>query len=119
MYTLMQHLIAFKYASKINHWSTDSYSEHLLYDRLTQDIDTFVDDIAESHFMSQNKKDIFKPDLLNAKLINKNLVKMCETIIEYLEKLQNDNDLNEGDLSLLGDIESAFLGKLALAKLTK
>ena len=55
MYTLMQHLIAFKYASKINHWSTDSYSEHLLYDRLTQDIDTFVDDIAESHFMSQNK----------------------------------------------------------------
>ena len=69
--------------------------------------------------MALNKKDIFKPDLLNPKLINKDLVKMCETIISYLEKLQNDNDLNEGDLSLLGDIESAFLGKLALAKLTK
>ena len=119
MYTLMQHLIAFKYASKINHWSTDSYSEHLLYDRLTEDLDTFADNIAESHFMALNKQDIFKPDLLNPKLINKDLVKMCETIISYLEKLQNDDDLNEGDLSLLGDIESAFLGKLALAKLTK
>ncbi len=117
MYTLMQHLIAFKYACKINHWSTGSYSEHLLYDRLTEDLDTFVDNIAESHFMALNKKDMFKPDLMNPKLINKNLVKMCETIIEYLEKLQGDDDLNEGDLSLLGDIESAFLGKLALAKL--
>ncbi len=119
MYILMQHLIAFKYACKINHWSTDSYSEHLLYDRLTEDLDTFADNIAESHFMALNKKNIFKPDLLNSKLISKDLVKMCNIIIEYLEKLQNDDDLNEGDLSLLGDIESAFLGKLALAKLTK
>ena len=119
MYTLMQHLTAFKYACKINHWSTDSYSEHLLYDRLTEDLDTWVDNIAESHFMALNQKDIFKPDLLNPKLISKDLVKMCNTIIEYLEKLQGDDDLNEGDMSLLGDIESAFLGKLALAKLTK
>ena len=109
MYTLMQHLIAFKYACKINHWSTDSYSQHLLFDRLAEDLDTYADNIAESHFMALNKKDVFKADLLNPKLINKNLVKMCETIIEYLEKLQNDDDLNEGDLSLLGDIESAFL----------
>ncbi|MBP3316762.1 MAG: hypothetical protein J6L70_04150 [Alphaproteobacteria bacterium] len=119
MYTLMQHLIAFKYACKINHWSTDSYSEHLLFDRLAEDLDTYADNIAESHFMALNKKDVFKADLLNPKLISKDLVKMCDTIIEYLEKLQNDDDLNEGDLSLLGDIESAFLGKLALAQLTK
>ncbi len=119
MYQLLQQLIAFKYACKINHWSTDSYSSHLLYDRLTEDIDTWIDTISESHFMALNKKDVFKPDILNAKLINKNLIKMCETIIEYLEKLQGDNDLNEGDMSLLGDIEAGFLGKLALAKLTK
>ena len=86
MYILIQHLIAFKYACKINHWSTDSYSEHLLYDRLTEDLDTFADNIAESHFMALNKKDVFKPDLLNSKIINKDLVKMCNTIIEYLEK---------------------------------
>ena len=119
MYTLIQHLIAFKYSCKIKHWSTDSYSEHLLFDRLTQDLDTWADNIAESHFMALDKKAIFKADLINPKLISKDLVKSCETIISYLEKLQNDDDLNEGDLSLLGDIESAFLGKLALAKLTK
>ena len=119
MYTLIQHLIAFKYSCKINHWSTDSYSSHLLFDRLTQDIDTWIDNIAESHFMALGKKDIFKADLFNPKLISKDLIKSCETIISYLEKLQNDDDLNEGDLSLLSDIESGFLGKIALAKLTK
>ena len=117
MYQLLQMLIAFKYACKINHWTTDKYASHLLYDRLTEDIDTWADTIAESHFMANDKKKVFKSDILNSKLIEKNLVMFCEKIISYLEKLQNDDDLNEGDLSLLGDIESGFLSKLALAKL--
>ena len=48
MYELLQHLIAFKYACKINHWSTDNYSQHLLFDRLSEDIDTWVDEILMS-----------------------------------------------------------------------
>ena len=32
MYELIQHLIAFKYACKVKHWSTDNYSKHLLFD---------------------------------------------------------------------------------------
>ena len=59
MYELMQHLIAFKYACKINHWSTDNYSKHLLYDRLTADIDTWVDELSENYFMAENNKTIF------------------------------------------------------------
>ena len=117
MYELLQHLIAFKYACKINHWSTDEYSKHLLYDRLTEDIDTWVDEIAETYFMAEGKKDFFKSDLLNPKFVNRDLVKACEKIISYLEKLINDDDLNEGLASLLGDIEAGFLNKLALAKL--
>ncbi len=117
MYELLQHLLAFKYAAKINHWRTDSYAPHLLYDRLTQDIDTWVDSIAENYFMALNKKNVFKPDILNSKFIDSNLVKMCETIISHLEELQNDDELNEGMLSLLGDIESGFLNKMALARL--
>ena len=85
MYELIQHLIAFKYACKINHWSTDKYAPHLLYDRLTEDLDTWVDNIAECYFMSMNNKKVFKPDLLNPKLIDKDLVKMCENIISKLE----------------------------------
>ena len=117
MYELLQHLIAFKYSCKINHWSANEYSKHLLYDRLMEDIDTWVDEIAETYFMAENKKEFFKSDLLNPKFINNDLVKGCEKIISYLEKLINDNDLNEGLVSLLGNIEEGFLNKLALAKL--
>lgn len=118
MYELMQHLIAFKYACKINHWSTDAYSQHLLFDRLTADIDTWVDAIAETYFMAANNKKVFKADILNPKFINRDLVKSCETIISHLEELQNDDELNEGMNSLLSGIEEGFLNKLALAKLT-
>ena len=117
MYILMQYLIAFKYACKINHWSTDNYSKHLLFDRLTEDIDTWVDSIAENYFMADDNKKIFKPDLLNPKLINRDLVKMCLNIISHLEELQNDGETNEGMNSLLSGIEDGFLNKLALAKL--
>lgn len=117
MYELMQHLIAFKYACKNNHWSTDKYASHLLFDRLAGDVDDWVDQIAESYFMAGDEKNVFKSDILNPRLIEKNLVRMCESIISHLEDLQSDDDLNEGTKSLLGDIEAAFLGKLALAKL--
>lgn len=118
MYELMQHLIAFKYACKINHWSTDNYSMHLLFDRLTADIDTWVDAIAETYFMAGDNKKVFKPDILNPKYVNRDLVKMCITIISHLEELQNDDETNEGLNSLLSGIEEGFLNKLALAKLT-
>ncbi len=118
MYQLIQHLIAFKYACKINHWSTDIYSKHLLYDRLLADIDTWVDEIAETYFMANNNKTVFKSDILNPKFINRDLVKSCENIISLLEKLQNDDDTNEGINSLLSGIEEGFLNKLALAKLS-
>jgi hypothetical protein len=117
MYELIQHLIAFKYACKINHWSTDNYSKHLLFDRLNEDIDTWVDAISETYFMANNKKSVFKSDILNPKFINTNLVRSCENIISLLEKLINDDDTNEGIDSLLSSIEEGFLNKLALAKL--
>ena len=118
MYELIQHLVAFKYACKINHWSTDNYSMHLLFDRLTADIDTWVDAIAETYFMADDNKKVFKPDILNPKYVNRDLVKMCITIISHLEELQNDDETNEGLNSLLSGIEEGFLNKLALAKQT-
>ena len=118
MYELIQNLIAFKYACKINHWSTDSYSKHLLFDRLTEDVDTWADSIAESYFMARGEKKVFKADLLAPKMINRDLVKMCEQIISRTEDLMENDVLDEGTKSLLGDIEAAFLGKIALAQLS-
>ena len=117
MYELIQKLIAFKYACKLNHWSTDKYSSHLLFDRLTGDIDTWVDEIAETYFMAQDKKSAFKSDILNPKLIERDLVKSCERIISLLEEIQTSNQTTEGLNSLLSGIEQGFLNKLALAKL--
>lgn len=117
MYELMQKLIAFKYACKINHWSTDSYSKHLLFDRLTNDIDTWVDSIAEDYFMARNKKQVFKSDILNSKFIEQSPEKMCLNIISHLEELQSGDETNAGMDSLLSAIEEGFLNKLALAKL--
>ena len=67
--------------------------------------------------MASDNKKVFKADILNPKLIDRNLVKMCESIIEHLEELQDDDDLNEGLGSLLSAIEEDFLNRLALAKL--
>lgn len=117
MYKLIQHLIAFKYACKIKHWSTNNYAEHLLYDRLTEELDDWVDAISENYFMANNNKSVFKSDVLNNKLIQYDLPKMCSNIISLLEELQT-NEYSEGINSLLSSIEDGFLNKLALANLT-
>lgn len=117
MYELLQYLIAFKYACKINHWTSEKYADHLLFDRLTEEIDDWVDSISEAYFMSMDNKSVFKPNLLNQKFIEKDLTKMCENIISRLEELQNDDELNEGMRSLLSAIEEGFLVKMALTKL--
>ncbi len=117
MYELMQKLIAFKYACKIHHWSTDNYAMHLLFDRLADQIDGWVDNIAERHFMAMSDKDVFNSDILNPKLITHDLIKMCKDTIIYVDKIVKKNELNDGMISLLTDIESGLLNKLALVKL--
>lgn len=117
MYDLLQKMIAFKYACKINHWKTNDYAQHLLFDRLSEEIDNWVDEIAENYFMATGDKKIFKPSLLNSKCIDFDLQKMCNLIISDIEKLIKKKDVNEGMKSLLTEIESGFLNKLALVKL--
>ena len=81
MYELIQHLIAFKYACKINHWSTDNYSKHLLFDRLSEDIDDWVDSIAETYFMATGNKKVFNANALKQ---NKKPVFLLEGQIDTL-----------------------------------
>ncbi|MFQ6739804.1 MAG: DUF5856 family protein [Alphaproteobacteria bacterium] len=117
MYELMQRLIAFKYACKIHHWSTNNYSMHLLFDRLTEHVDDWTDSIAECYFMANGHKDVFKSDILNPKYISDDLIKTCTDVISFIENAVENEDLNEGMVSLLTDIEAGLLNKLALVKL--
>lgn len=117
MYELLQHLIALKYSCKINHWSTDDYSRHLLFDRLSEDIDDWIDKIAERYFMATEDKNVFKSNILNPKFIDQDIVRKCMQLIEIIERMIANQEVNQGMQSLLTDVESGLLNKLALAKL--
>ncbi|HSQ97834.1 MAG TPA: DUF5856 family protein [Rickettsiales bacterium] len=117
MLELLQRLLAFKYSCKLNHWKTDSYAKHLLFDRLQEDIDEFVDKIAEEYFMTLGKKKDLEKTILETKYIDKDLVKLSKDINKYIEKLAKDTKLGQGILSLLGNIRESFDGKLALLTL--
>ena len=113
----MQKLIALKYSCKLNHWKTDEYAKHLLFDRLQEDIDDFVDNIAEEYFMANNEKKDLNNDVLNVGFINLDLVKSCQDINFHIEKIINNEKFSQGILSLLGNIAESIDEKLALLTL--
>ncbi len=117
MLELMQRLVAFKYSCKLSHWKTDSYAKHLLFDRLQEDIDNFVDEIAEGYFMATKKQDSLDQTILQTKYIDKDLTKLAKDINTRIEAIIDGEKLSQGTLSLLGNISESFDGKLALLQL--
>lgn len=114
MFELMQKLVAFKYSCKLNHWTTTSYSQHLLFDRLQEDIDELVDSIGEMYFMALNKKAELSNNLLNPAYINSDLSKSVLDIIDTVKSLSEKEELTHGMQALLDDICKAFCAKKAL-----
>lgn len=114
MFELMQKLVAFKYSCKLNHWTTTSYSQHLLFDRLQEDIDELVDGIGEMYFMGLNKKAELSNSLLNPAYINSDLSKSVLDIIDTVKSLSEKEELTHGMQALLDDICKAFCAKKAL-----
>lgn len=114
MFELMQKLVAFKYSCKLNHWTTTSYSQHLLFDRLQEDIDEFVDSIAEMYFMGLNKKPELSNNLLNPTYINSDLYKLVSEIITLVKEVSDKEELTHGMHALLDDVCKSFCGKKAL-----
>jgi len=114
MIELLQKLVAFKYSCKISHWRTGDYAMHLLYDRLQEDMDDIIDDLAERHFMAGNLKDKLTPQLLNPEMIDSDLAKGIEDILDHIEKGMEKKKLSEGMTSLLSGIAEKFLAKQAL-----
>lgn len=114
MLELMHKLIAFKYSCKLNHWSTGSYAQHLLYDRMQEGIDDMVDAIGEKYFMARKDKSIDSDKMLDPSLINLDITKSLKGIIDYIEnKLKNDK-FSEGINALLSGMSEDLMGRLAL-----
>jgi len=116
MLELMKTLIALKYSCKNNHWKTNSYAEHLLFDRLQEDIDEMVDDIAEKYFMSFGKQKEISADILSGK-INTNITDAIEAIIKHTEAMADSGDYDEGMMSMLTGISENLHQKRTLSRL--
>ena len=119
MLELLERLIAFKYSCKLNHWKTNEYAKHLLFDRLQEDIDDLVDNIAEEYFMLSAKQNELDKEIFNIEYIDRDLVKLSMEVKEHIEMIVNKNSYNQGILSLLGNISESFDGKIALLKLKR
>lgn len=117
MLELIKELIAYKYACRIHHWQAKNYGQHLLYDRLAENIDRFVDDLAEKVFMASGDSQVITSDILNPQLINLDMVEMTTGILELIDGLKKENQEPEGIPTLLGDISKDFLTKLALVRM--
>ena len=117
MLELIQRLIAYKYTCKLRHWQSPNYGVHLLYDRLIENIDGWVDDLAEKIFMASGEAGSLTPDILNPQYVETDIISACTQILELVDLLVSENSEPEGIPSLLGDISKDFLTKLALARM--
>lgn len=117
MLELIQRLIAYKYACKLCHWQADDYGAHLLYDRLIENVDGWIDDLAEKIYMASGEAASLTPEILNPQYMETDIVSTCTHILELIDRLASENSEPEGIPSLLGDISKDFLTKLALARM--
>lgn len=117
MLELLERLVAFKYSCKLNHWKTSEYAKHLLFDRMQEDIDDLVDEVAEEYFMASAKQNELNKEIFNTEYIDRDLIKLSMQIKEHIEMIVAKNTYNQGILSLLGNISESFDGKIALLRL--
>lgn len=117
MLELIQELIAFKYACKLKHWQSSNYGQHLLYDRVAENIDKWVDDIAEKIFMASGEAEQLDYHILRPELVDTDLMEGIRKVLEKIEQMKNENSEPEGIPTLLGDISKDFLTKLALTRM--
>ena len=116
MLELMKMLIALKYSCKNNHWKTNSYSAHLLYDRLQEDIDDMVDDIAEKYFMSFDKQNELGSDILSGE-ITENVTQAIEAIIKHVETMADSSDYDEGMTAMITSMSENLHQKRTLSRM--
>ena len=111
---IIENLTKIYFVAKILHWNANNYSDHLLYDRITEGCIDFIDKIAEScifPFDTINRLD------LEIKSFDINSLK--EYIVETankIEKICNSNDISDGAKSTLSGIAEALNVKAYLLK---
>ena len=78
-------LISFRQQLKISHWQTESYEEHVAFDRIYDSLDDLIDSFVEK---IQGQYGRFKIDQSNSILLKNlgdlNIVNMTDDLINFL-----------------------------------
>lgn len=102
------------------------YSLHLMFDNISDDILDYIDEIKENYYLA-NDYEVPTAKEINAQSLEflsgsstieelKNLITLCIYHIE--EYIRINENLNEGDKSLLGDISNNLNKKLGFVNQT-
>lgn len=119
-------LIAIKQAIKQYHWQAKSYQEHILADKLEEDLEDYIDEVAELSVLLLPSDKHLEAKLLLGKaslfLADKQEITLM-SILELLGNLQEDitefNDKTEdlGFKDLCGRLSNTLLRKAYLIQL--
>lgn len=120
MKDLLSKLVAITFYSKTVHYNcsgANAYSDHLLADKIIDDLDSFRDDINEVCFLGEEEPAPLSKEVLSGAMeiipdesgdINsmfKSLDMLIVNTIDYIQSLMCEgNDLSEGEKNLLGGI---------------
>ena len=117
-------LIALKQYIKQYHWQAKSYQEHILADKLEEDLEDYIDEVAELSLVTETPNVEAKhllgeaTSFLNGK-DKADLSTLGELFAELLEELQSVNEQVKllGIADLTGRLSNSVLRKLYLIKL--
>lgn len=116
-------LIAVKQAIKQYHWQAKSYQEHILADKLEEDLEDYIDEVAELSVLAETDEKHLEAKILLGKassfLGDKGNLKLVD-ILELFSRLQevvsryNDNTEDLGLKDLFGRLSNLLLRKAYL-----
>ena len=122
MEKLLISLIALKQSIKQYHWLAKSYQEHILADKLEEDLEDYIDEVAELSLVTETPNVEAKhllgeaTSLLNGK-DKVDLNTLADLFIDLQEQLQSLKPELLGISDLAGRLSNTILRKLYLIKL--
>ncbi len=112
---VMENLARIYFIAKILHWNaTKNYSDHLLYDRISEDCLDFIDKIAESCIFPFDTID--RLDLEIKDFDVESLKTYIVFVVNKIEKLCDSDYISEGARNTLSGISEALNVKAYLLK---
>lgn len=128
MHKVLVILIAIKQFIKQYHWQASSYQEHILADKLEEDLEDYIDEVAELSVLAENDDRKLEAKLLLGEATNflngkgnATLLNIANAFSELAEELHQLSAKTEyiGLNDLYGRLSNLILRKIYLIQLQK